>query len=219
MAKVVIFGLGQFAELAYYFINSDSKHEVIAFTVDGEYLSKKKFFGHPVVEFSRISELYPPQTCKLFIPISYKKLNKIREEKYLVAKKQGYKFINVISSKALIYNSKIGENCFIFENNIIQPFSKIGNNCIIWSGNHIGHHSVIEDHCFISSQVVISGNSVIGKYSFLGVNSTIRDNIKIGTQNIIGAGSLILKNTKPKSVFSPKGTEVSRVPSDKIKII
>lgn len=69
----------------------------------------------------------------------------------------------------------MGDNCFVFENQTIQPFVKIGNDVIIWSGNHIGHHSMIGDHCFISSHVVISGNVKIEPYCFLGVNSSIRD--------------------------------------------
>ena len=52
---------------------------------------------------------------------------------------------------------EIGENCFIFEDNTIQPFVKIGDDVVLWSGNHIGHHAEIGDHCFISSHVVISG--------------------------------------------------------------
>ena len=50
-----------------------------------------------------------------------------------------------------------GDNCFILEDNTVQPFVTIGNNVTLWSGNHIGHDSVIEDDCFISSHVVVSG--------------------------------------------------------------
>ena len=51
----------------------------------------------------------------------------------------------------------MGDNCFIFEDNTVQPFVTLGNNLVLWSGNHIGHHSTLRDHCFISSHVVISG--------------------------------------------------------------
>lgn len=144
---------------------------------------------------------------KMFIPISYKKVNKLRAEK---VKEKGYTCVSYISSKAIYYNTSIGENCFIFENNVIQPFTKIGDNCILWSGNHIGHHTIIKDHCFLASHIVV-------EYSFLGVNSTIRDNVKIGQENVIGAGSLILSNTDDKAVFSPKETEKSKVPSNRLR--
>ena len=87
----------------------------------------------------------------------------------------------------------------------------------LWSGNHIGHHSIIEDHCFITSQVVISGGCTIGESTFIGVNSTLRDHINIGQANMIGAGCLILADSEDKNVFMEKGTELSRVPSNRIK--
>ena len=217
MSKVIIFGVGQIAEVAHFYLTNDSEHEVVAFTVDKEFLKKVTFHDLPVVAYEEMLEKYPPNEYKLFIPISYKKVNKLRAEKFEDAKSKGYKFISYISSKATYYNTPIGENCFIFENNVIQPFTKIGDNCILWSGNHIGHHTTIEDHCFLASHVVISGNVHIGSFSFFGVNSTISDNVNIGKSNVIGAGAIIYKNTEDNAVYSTSETEKSRVPSNKLR--
>lgn len=217
MAKVVIFGVGQISEIAHFYLTHDSDHEIVAFTVDKEYMENDVFHDLPVVSYEDLVETYPPNAYKLFIPISYKKVNKLRAEKFMDAKSKGYNFISYISSKATYYNTPVGENCFIFENNVIQPFTKIGDNCILWSGNHIGHHTTIEDHCFLASHVVVSGSVCIGEYSFLGVNATIRDNIKVGKENVIGANSLILTNTDDKAVFSAKETEKSKVPSNRLR--
>ena len=217
MAKVVIFGIGQIAEIAHFYLTEDSEHEVVAFTVDQEYLDNEVFHALPVVPYESIESLYPPSEYKLFIPISYKKVNKLRAEKFADAKAKGYSCVSYISSKATYYGTPVGENCFIFENNVIQPFTTIGDNCILWSGNHFGHHSVIEDHCFIASHVVISGSVTIGEYSFIGVNATIRDNVVVGRENVIGAGSLILADTEERAVFSPRETEKSKVPSNRLR--
>jgi sugar O-acyltransferase (sialic acid O-acetyltransferase NeuD family) len=217
MAKVIIFGIGQIAEIAHFYLTNDSEHEVVAFTVDKEFLEKEKFHNLPVIAYEELIEKYPPSEYKMFIPISYKKVNKLRAEKYADAKAKGYGCVSYISSKATYYNTPVGENCFIFENNVIQPFTKIGDNCILWSGNHIGHHTTIEDHCFLASHVVVSGSVKIGAYSFIGVNATIRDNIQIGSENVIGAGSLILADTDDRAVFSPKETEKARVPSNRLR--
>jgi sugar O-acyltransferase (sialic acid O-acetyltransferase NeuD family) len=217
MAKVIIFGIGQIAEIAHFYLTVDSKHEVVAFSVDKEYLSTDIFHGLPVVAYEELLQKYPPCEYQMFIPISYKKVNKLRAEKFADVKSKGYSCISYISSKATYYDTPVGENCFIFENNVIQPFTKIGDNCILWSGNHIGHHTTIEDHCFIASHVVISGSVTIGEYSFVGVNATIRDNIKVGKENVIGAGSLILNDTDERAVFSPKETEKSKVPSNRLR--
>lgn len=217
MAKVVIFGVGQIAEIAHFYLTEDSEHEVVAFTVDQEYLSDESFHGLPVIAYETLVENYPPNEYKLFIPISYKKVNNLRAEKYMDAKSKGYECVSYISSKATYYGTPVGENCFIFENNVIQPFTKIGNNCILWSGNHIGHHTTIEDHCFLASHVVVSGNVIIGASSFLGVNSTIADNVKVGKSNVIGSNAVIFKDTEDLSVYSPSETEKSKVPSNRLR--
>lgn len=202
MAKVVIFGVGQIAEIAHFYLTEDSEHEVVAFTLDEAFIEEPTFIDLPVVPFEQLESSHPTDQVKLFIPISYKGVNTLRRDKYLNAKGRGYSFISYISSKCTYYGTPVGENCFIFENNVIQPFTKIGDNCILWSGNHIGHHSTIEDHCFIASHVVISGNVVVGEGTFMGVNATLRDNITLGPYNVIGAGSLILSNTEPKAVYT-----------------
>lgn len=217
--KVIVWGCGQIAEVAYFYLNNDSTYEVVGFCVDREYLKQESFHGLPLVAFEDIEKIFPPTEYKMFISISYNKMNRIREEKYYAAKRKGYSCISYVSSKATYYGTPIGENCFIMENNVIQPYTSIGNNVIMWSGNHLGHHARIEDHCFIASHVVISGATVIGEGSFLGVNSTLRDNIIIGKRNLIGAGAVILQNTEDEEVFTVNKTVKINKKSSEIKHI
>jgi sugar O-acyltransferase (sialic acid O-acetyltransferase NeuD family) len=217
---LVIFGLGDIAQLAYFYFSTDSIYDVVAFTVDAEYLTDKTFCGLPVAAFEDISTHYPPGQYELFIALSYSKLNAVRKEKYLAAKELGYRLASFISAHATILNAgRIGENCFIFEDNTIQPFVTIGNNVTLWSGNHIGHHSIIKDHCFIASQVVVSGGVEIGEQCFIGVNATLRDHIKIGEKCVIGAGALLLADADAEGVYIGAATERSKVPSTKLKRI
>jgi len=200
--KVVIFGTGSFAEVAYYYLTKDSPYEVVAFTADREYIDKEKLFGLPVVPFDEVEKKYPPEKYKMFIAVGYSRVNKIRAKKYFEAKKKGYTLISYVCSKAIVWdNVEIGDNCFIFEANVIQPYVKIGNDVIIWSGNHIGHHTVIGDHCFIASHAVISGHCRIGAYTFIGVNATLRDGITIAEECIIGAGTLVIHDTEKGGVY------------------
>ena len=211
MKKVVIFGTGPFAEVIYFYLKNDSKYKIAAFTSNKKYIKTKKLFDLPIVPYEEIEKEYPPEKFDMFIAIGYSNNNKVREKFFLDSKKRGYNLISYINSKAIIWEKeKIGENCFILENNVIQPFVKIGNNVIIWSGNHIGHHSIIDQNCFISSHVVISGNVRIKKNCFLGVNSTIRDEIEISPYCIIGAGTIILKNTKANEVFAASNSPKHR---------
>ena len=132
----------------------------------------------------------------------------------------GYRIASYVSSKATVLNEgKFGENCFILEDNTIQPFVTIGNNVTLWSGNHIGHHSIIRDHCFIASHVVVSGGVTIEESCFIGVNSTIRDHIKIGEKCILGANTLLLSDAPSGGIYMSHETERSKVPSSRLKKI
>lgn len=215
---LVIFGAGDIAQLAHYYFSTDSDYEVVAFTVDAAYITEVMFCDLPIIPFDELVNRYSPDTHQLFVALSYSKLNAVRKEKYLAAKALGYTIASYISSKATVLNDgRIGENCFIFEDNTIQPFVTIGNNVTLWSGNHIGHHSSIKDHCFIASHVVISGGVEIGEQCFIGVNATLRDHIKIGEKCVIGAGALMLADAAPEGVYIGAATERSKVPSTRLR--
>ena len=199
--KVIIFGLNDFAELAYYYLTNDSEYEVVAFTVNKEYLTTDTFKELPVVAFEEIEQHYPPTEYLLFTPMVGIKMNTIRKKIYLEGKEKGYIFATYISSKATICHNKIGENCFILEDNTLQPFTKIGNNVIMWSGNHIGHHGIIEDHVFFTSHVVLSGHCHVKERAWFGVNATIRDGLTIGEGSLIAMGSLITKPTEDNGFY------------------
>lgn len=220
MAKIILFGAyGQAADIALFYIENDTDHEIVAFTMDHDFIDKTSWKNRPVIPFEKLENHFAPSEYKMFIPILNKKVNKIRKERYLSAKKKGYKFITYISPKATYYNTPVGENCFIMEDNTIQPHTRIGNNVIMWSGNHLGHHSIISDHCFIASHVVISGSVTIGESTFIGVNATLRDNINIGNEVVIGMSSVILKDVPDRAVISPGPTPTLSITSDKIKEI
>jgi sugar O-acyltransferase (sialic acid O-acetyltransferase NeuD family) len=216
--QVIIFGTGIFAEVVHYYLTNDSSFTVAAFTANSSMITKNKLFDLPVVPFENIEEVYPPEKFSMFIAVGYLKVNKTRANICQQAKEKGYDLISYVNSKATTWNDlDIGENCFIFENNVIQPFTKIGNDVIMWSGNHIGHHTKIGDHCFITSHVVISGNVDVGPYCFLGVNSTIRDSIKIGSECVIGAGSVILDDTKDRTVYTTERAKLLQKSSDELE--
>jgi len=216
--SLVIFGFGDIAQLAHFYFSSDSEYEVVAFTVDASHLTETTFCDLPVIAFEEISNHYSPEQCEVFVALSYSKLNAVRKEKYLAAKALGYRIASFISSHSTILNDgRIGENCFIFEDNTIQPFVTIGNNVTLWSGNHIGHHSTIKDHSFIASHVVVSGGVEIGEQCFIGVNATLRDHIKVGEKCVIGAGALLLADAEPEGVYIGSATERAKVPSTRLR--
>ncbi len=216
--RLVIFGTGEIAQLAHFYFSTDSDYEVVAFTVDRAYLGASSFCGLPVVAFEEIDTVCPPVEHDFFVALSYSGLNALRRAKYLAAKALGFHMTSYVSSRATVLNNcNIGENCFILEDNTIQPFVFIGNNVTLWSGNHIGHHSTVRDHSFISSHVVVSGGVDIGEQCFVGVNATLRDHIIIGEKCVIGAGALLLADAEPGGVYMGEATTRSRIPSSRLR--
>jgi sugar O-acyltransferase (sialic acid O-acetyltransferase NeuD family) len=200
--NVVVFGVGQIAEVIQYYIDHESDRRVVAFTVDSDYLKESTHLGRPVVAFDDVATAFPPSDFSMYVAVSFRDVNRAREAKVAEAETKGYELIGHVSPRAVVWSGfEVRPNTFIMENNVLQPYVQIGRNSILWSGNHIGHHTTIGDHCFIASQAVISGNVTVGDGTFIGVNATLRDNITIGKRNVIGAAALILKNTADEAVY------------------
>jgi sugar O-acyltransferase (sialic acid O-acetyltransferase NeuD family) len=216
MAKVIIFGIQDFAQLANFYLQTDTMHEVVGFSVNRTYLpSDRTFEGLPVTEFEDVEKIYEPSEFKFFAPMSPARMNRQRESVYRKIKEKGYELISYISSKATVFSGvPIGENCFILEDNTIQPFTAIGNNVVLWSGNHIGHHSVIKDHVSFTSHVVLSGHCVVEPFSFFGVNATIRDGVHIAEGSFIAMAAAVTRDTEPWGVYkgnpAKKGETLSK---------
>ena len=216
MAKVIIFGVQDFAQLAKFYLDHDSEHEVVAFSVDAQYLPETKTFeGLPVVEFETVEKSYAPSEFKFFAPMSPARMNRLRESVYQRIKEKGYELISYVSSKATVFPGvPIGDNCFILEDNTIQPFTSIGNNVVLWSGNHIGHHSVIKDHVSFTSHVVLSGHCVVESYAFFGVNATVRDRVRIAEGSFIAMAAAVTRDTEAWGVYkgnpAQKGDTLSK---------
>lgn len=216
MAKVVIFGTGRGADVAYRYMTKDSEHQVCGFTAEVEYLTQIEFKGLPVVDFNVVQEQFSPADYQLFVPLGSQEMNKLRYRKYLACKEKGYSLASYVSSTIQFGDElDVGENCFILENNSINFDVKIGNNVTIWSANQIGDNSVIEDNCWITSHVCMAGAVTIKAFSFIGINTSISNGVTVAEENFIGANALITKNTQPKEVYVTAATAKAAFKSDK----
>ena len=214
MARVVIFGLRDFAQLAAFYLTHDTEHEAVAFSVHEQYLPEVRTFeGLPVVPFEGIEATHPPSEFKFFAPMSHEGMNRVREGVYAQIKGKGYQLISYVSSQATVFpGAKIGDNCFILEDNTIQPFTEIGNNVMLWSGNHIGHHSVIRDHVLFTSHVVLSGHCTVEPHCFFGGNATF-----VAEGSLIAMGAVITRDTEPWGVYKGNPAKRGDVPSDQLE--
>jgi sugar O-acyltransferase (sialic acid O-acetyltransferase NeuD family) len=200
--KVVLFGNGQMASFAHTVLTHDSPHEVVAFTVDGAYITENTLLGLPVVPFEDIERSHPPDAYAMHISVSFRRVNQLRASKYQAAKEKGYELVSYVSSRAHTWPGlTIGDNCWILEHSIIHPFVTIGNDVYMGSAVHVGHNSTIGDHSFLVGMIAIAGFVKIGTCCFIGIHSTLRDGLTIADRTVIGAGSTIMRDTQQGSVY------------------
>jgi sugar O-acyltransferase (sialic acid O-acetyltransferase NeuD family) len=206
--KLVVVGNSAFAEIAGEYFRADSDYEVVGFSVERDYLKETMLAGLPVVPFEELEEAFPPGEHDVYVAATYTQLNRLRTRLAGDAKARGYGLASYVSSRAFVWqNVELGEHCFVFEDNTIQPFVKLGRNVVLWSGNHIGHHSSIGDNTFVSSHVVISGFCSIGESCFLGVNATIANNVSIGRDVWLGPGTNVVKDIPDETFVKPVASE------------
>src|SRR3989339_545707 len=199
--KIVIFGNGEIASLARYYFENDSPHTICAFAVDDEYATGDTFGGLPLVGFSAALERFPANQYAMFVAISYSKLNVNRQAKFEMVKAAGYDMPSYVCTKSVTWpDLNVGDNCFILENQTIQPTVTIEDNVMIWSGNHLGHGCHIGAHTYLASHIVLAGHSRIGQRCFIGVNATVRDFAEVGDDSFIAMDASVTGNVEAGSV-------------------
>jgi sugar O-acyltransferase (sialic acid O-acetyltransferase NeuD family) len=206
--NLVIFGNTAFAEIADEYFTHDSPYDVVAFTVNRSFVKEPALRGRPVIPYEDIESHLAPGEHALYAAVTYQQLNRLRSSVAADAKARGFELASYVSSRAFVWrNVKLGEHCFVFEDNTLQPFVTVEDDVVLWSGNHIGHHSTIKSNVFVSSHVVISGFVTVGENCFLGVNATIGNDVRIGRDVWISPGVAVTKDVAPGTLLPLTKTE------------
>lgn len=213
---VVLFGTGMVAEVITVYLDRFSDLNIVAYTVDRDYMPDAPFLGKPTIAWEDLPDHFPPDRVRLLGPLTYQRLNTVRRDRYRQGKALGYDFASFIHPNSDILTDRIGENCIILEQNVIQPFASIGDNVIVWSKNHIGHHTSIGDHCFISSMVGISGACTIGEECYLAGQVGIAHGLTIGDRCALLNAAGIGRNLSDDTVIAGAHGEVKPFPSKRI---
>lgn len=212
LEKLVIIGNGEIAFMADQYFSIDSEYEVVAFSIGQQFIDRNTIDGRPVVPLEQLEQKYPASEVSVFVAVGDTQLNRVRAGLFAEMKQRGYKVASYVSSRAFVWpNVTIGANCFILEDNTLQPFVSIGDNVTLWSGNHIGHRSSIEDHVFVSSHVVISGFVNIGRYTFIGVNASVGNGVTIAADNYISMCACLTQSTEPNTIYQGSPAEPRKI--------
>jgi len=203
VTKVVVFGTGDFAEVAVERLRREGGHEVVALAVERSHRREPTAFGLPVLAFEDLESAHPPANASLFIAVGPSSVNRVRARLFGAAKARGYHLLTHVSPRATVGpDVRIGENCFVFEGCIVETGASIGDDTILWSGAYVAHHSSIGRHCFLAPYAAVSGRSVVEDGCFLGIHSTVRDHVRVGRECVIGAGAVVRKDVAPGGVYA-----------------
>ena len=201
MSRLVLFGTGRGAAVAHRFFAGDTEHEIVGFAVDGEHVSAKEHRGLPLVAFEDVQRRFPPETCRMHILLGYQQMNGLRACKFDEARAKGYTLESYVASDIFrVEPIKVGENCFILDNQSISLDVTVGSNVVMWSSNHVGDMSTICDHAWLTSHVTIAANVTIGERAFIGIGATVSNGVTVGAESLVGANLMVSNDTAPGSV-------------------
>ena len=115
MKNLIIFGNRDFGRMIKYYIDTDDKRKVVAFTVNEEFIEEDTFCDLPVTPFEKIEDNYSPDKYEILIAIGNSKMNKNREAVFREIKEKGYTVASYIHSNAVMHCENIGEGNIILE--------------------------------------------------------------------------------------------------------
>lgn len=209
--KLVIYGIGGFADYAQYAFENDSSYEVVAICLERDYIHKVQA-SENIIPLEELEKTYSNKEVDLFVAVGN---NLVRKRIFNYLKDRGYKTASYVSTKASSWpNLIVGENCFIGEGSVLQPFNHIEDNTIIFAAR-LGHHCRIGKHTLLSS-CTLGGNVHIGEETFVGLNAVIRERTQVKEKNVIGMGVVISSNTQPKAVYASPAFKPHRLSYDDI---
>lgn len=206
---VILFGVGQIAEVMVHYIQEDPGLNLVGFTVDREYLPpSSEFKGLPVSAWDDVSRTFSPDQVRILGPVSYRGNNRFRRDRHLEAKELGYRFATYIHPSSHVGGAQIGENSVILEDCTVQPHARLGMGTILWSKVHIGHHATIGDFCFFASFCGIAGNARVGDGTFFGGQTGLADNLSVGSGCIVGGGTMLSENLPDGALAVARGVRI-----------
>lgn len=200
MNKIVILGTTMFSSQLCEILKREGI-EIVAYTVDKEYIDSDSFCNLPVFPFEELEHCVDTSEIDIAITIGYIHMNDVRKAKYLECKRRGFNVFTFISKEAQVYTEKIGEGSIIMPKSYVGPFSQIGNCCVIWPGVVLAHHNKLDDYNWVASCCCFGGGASSGKNCFLGLGCTIRNEIELADYTFIGAQTYIGKDTIPHAAY------------------
>lgn len=205
------------AKIGHFYFSRDSSYEVVAFTVDAHYNNSGPMCGLEVLDFERVAETHPPSSHDMFVAIGPSRMNALREAKFLEAKEKGYRLASYISPRA-VCASTTGENTFVADMVVINPFVAIGHDNYFYDGAICSNDATIGNHCYFAPRSYVGSLCEVRNNSILGAGSVLKSGVVVAPKTLVGAAAYISTNTEEKGVYGVKSAELYGCISDKLDI-
>lgn len=203
MKKAIIWGIGQFAQEVYCYLQQDRFIEICGFAVDDEYCSTNEFCGLPLVDIENVETVFSPKEYGVFICVGYAQMNTVRERMFLQARTKGYEILSYQHPSSVVNAKSMGTGTIILANVTIGPESEIGDGNIFWDNSILAHNACMGNFNYLTVSASLAGRVTIGNNCFFGNNCTVRDSIKIADFTLVGAGCYVSRDTEPYGVYVP----------------
>ena len=211
MTKLVLAGNAVTANILASYLRLDARFELVAATVDDEFVDKGSVEGLRTVPLSDLAKTCPADDHAIIMAVGYSNLNQNRASLFQRLKAMGYRIERYVHPDARVYTDyPIGEGSIVLPGAVLEPHVKLGANSMVWCNVTVAHHASVADHCWLASGAVVSGQARIGNNCFVGVNATIVNGLSVGDNAIVGAGALITKDVKPSTVHLARSAEQIR---------
>jgi sugar O-acyltransferase (sialic acid O-acetyltransferase NeuD family) len=200
--KVVIFGAAELASLAWFALTTDSQHHVVGFAVDRPYLRERQKHGLPVIPFDELESQFSPDGTAIVAPLGLEITGGLAVKRRTLAREAGYASLSYVSSRAIASpDLRFGENCFIFDGVVAEPFVNIGDDVVIRGGCHLSHNVAISNGCFLAPRVTLGGGVRIGERCFIGIGAIVQSQVRVASGCIVTAGARLTRDTAADGVY------------------
>jgi acetyltransferase-like isoleucine patch superfamily enzyme len=213
---IVIYGIGQQAQVAYHYLTHELQREVMGFAIDLDH-HPVEILSLPVYKLQAVESSLQAGDLEIFVAIGSIALNAIREHFLRSFLERKFKVASCVSPRCPPYISlQQSVNSFIDSSSVFGPFSSLGHNLILYHAN-ISHHCKIGDNVSINS-ALIGANSSIGRNCVIALSATVESGITIGEYSLIDSGALVREDVPPYSVVSAPRARIRQIDSRRLKL-
>lgn len=204
MRKLVVFGVGPFAEMAAHYFESAGGYKVVAYAAHEKFMPPSWHGPRPLHMFESLPAHFPPAEHEVFIALEHARQNMARAEIAAEAKAMGYRLASFISPTASIAtNVAFGEHCFVMEQVVVQYGSCFAENNILGAKSFFGQACQIGAHNYFGAAFFADRSVVIGSHSVFESHVRVAASVQVHDWTFVKAFQDIASSiTEPTIIHS-----------------